>query len=1738
MSALVQAQRLWVCRPPRAGQVPAEEEEEQACWCDRPLALCQTSSFDSQLLCVAISMSRWARSWWRRSRHMMGQSLVEEEQARASELSSMRQVLKMRVEGAKAESEAAQAQLQQIQAQADQAADAVAALRGMMGAREEELADMTERARVASEATAQHRRWGGGPPFLPVTTIERPQTVWRSGSASESTVADRPRPPWGAVSVRLPPNANPYQGVDWAEASVGSAIGELEVLRSSLAQPSNALEAEASVESTVGELEVLRSSLAATVAEGQQQAATKEQEVGLLQQQLLQVQQTLVDEEAARAISLSLLRAALDEKEETSRAEAEASHAELQRVQAQAAEAAAAVEELKGLMSTREEELDVMTARAERASEATAQAEASVESTASELAELQTSMAATVAEGEEFAAAKQQQVAALQEQLQQVQQTMVEEEDARSIAVKALQGALEERVEAARAESEAAKAELQQIHSQADEALAAVEALKGLMGTREQELQEMTAQAAKASEATAQAEASVQSTASELADAKAALAATAAEAQQEVAAKVEEVASLKEQLQQVQETSVVKEEEISLELSRVQGALEAKAQAAREESEAAQAQLQQAQAQAEQAAEAVSALKGVMGTREQELAQMTERAARASEATAQTLRCRRRTSAGSHPAPPSILDHILDHIHPGSHPAPAPALDHILPHRFSAEASIESTVGQLAELKSAMAATVAEGAEQAAAKQQEVAALQEQLQQAQELIVVEEAGQATELRKLKEALEAKVQAARAESEAAKAELLQARSEMEALLKEDLFAALSLPAADSKLTTQLAELRLRQGKLQQAIAKNTEILAMLPESAVLSMQPKAAQRVAKLQSVQADLQYALDEIDQGGFTDKTTLQTASGYRRELAPVAHELDGLLRGAMTPLMLANESDLRSNVAEKRAELNTLNAEVARLAKLQAEGGSAGEADVDAGLRVAVLSRVREVVAEREAALKQQMSSRELELQSQLSSTEAAFQQKLSRTQEAAEAQVRSVESELSAQLVAKAREATAAISAEREAAAEAATNAAAVREQLQQLNEQREEVARQATLLSQMRKAAESSKVQAAEQAAEAQQSVASLTTQVTELQVTLQLDRDDEAPLTQKVHYRAAGGSFSHVRTPFRPSRSKLPQKLKQRRLTPQQKAVAAAEEAETKAAAAAAEAAAQATAIAQEATAKAVAAAEEAAAAKAMAAVEEAVAAKAAQVASTSDEWLTIEEANQEAAAAAAAAKQQSEQERYMIALNKHQAQQAEAIKKEKKAKAEAAALRRREKAEASGSDSDSDSSFSPRPSTRTRSAPAPTPAPPSVTVPLSIPAPKAAAAPFPVKAAAPAAAATPPVAAAAAAAAPPPAVAEAPKAPAKALPQAAKASAVRRAIDGSFSSMDFDDYDALNGVTLPVVQKAKAAPARGRAKKAAEKVVNLVAVHTVPSDNVGASSVLGVRMVSAAATVPHDEKAEHTRTLWIRPPQVEKGGEDAFMISAAGFGAIGVADGVGGWLEVGVDPALYSKSVMAACQQALEATEGREAVREVMEYAQSSSSMQGSCTVTLAVLREGGSLEVGNLGDSGCRIIRNTDIVFATKAQHHQYNMPFQMASAALEEDTDTAADADLTEFSLRVGDVVVVGSDGVFDNLWDYELLELVTTGLRLEEEAARSSRAIARSAPFVPGAATAEALARSIASMAQVHARDASLRTPWAVELSSRPEASWVNKMFPRGGKMDDITVVIAVVTPASTA
>lgn len=59
-----------------------------------------------------------------------------------------------------------------------------------------------------------------------------------------------------------------------------------------------------------------------------------------------------------------------------------------------------------------------------------------------------------------------------------------------------------------------------------------------------------------------------------------------------------------------------------------------------------------------------------------------------------------------------------------------------------------------------------------------------------------------------------------------------------------------------------------------------------------------------------------------------------------------------------------------------------------------------------------------------------------------------------------------------------------------------------------------------------------------------------------------------------------------------------------------------------------------------------------------------------------------------------------------------------------------------------------------------------------------------------------------------------------------------------------------------------------------------------------------------LRLAAAGVLIPADTK-------------LESGGEDAFFVASAGCGAVGVADGVGGWGEEGVDAAAYARQVRA-----------------------------------------------------------------------------------------------------------------------------------------------------------------------------------------------------------------------------
>lgn len=59
--------------------------------------------------------------------------------------------------------------------------------------------------------------------------------------------------------------------------------------------------------------------------------------------------------------------------------------------------------------------------------------------------------------------------------------------------------------------------------------------------------------------------------------------------------------------------------------------------------------------------------------------------------------------------------------------------------------------------------------------------------------------------------------------------------------------------------------------------------------------------------------------------------------------------------------------------------------------------------------------------------------------------------------------------------------------------------------------------------------------------------------------------------------------------------------------------------------------------------------------------------------------------------------------------------------------------------------------------------------------------------------------------------------------------------------------------------------------------------------------------------------------------------------------------------------------------------------------------------------------------------------------------------MPFQLASPELHADTDYAEDAEVFELDLQAGDVVVMATDGILDNLWDADLAKLVSSHVKV---------------------------------------------------------------------------------------
>lgn len=308
------------------------------------------------------------------------------------------------------------------------------------------------------------------------------------------------------------------------------------------------------------------------------------------------------------------------------------------------------------------------------------------------------------------------------------------------------------------------------------------------------------------------------------------------------------------------------------------------------------------------------------------------------------------------------------------------------------------------------------------------------------------------------------------------------------------------------------------------------------------------------------------------------------------------------------------------------------------------------------------------------------------------------------------------------------------------------------------------------------------------------------------------------------------------------------------------------------------------------------------------------------------------------------------------------------------------------------------------------------------------------------------------------------------------------------------------------------------------------------------------------------------------------------GGRDLFDAPAGGAVAFGVADGVGGWTESKVDPADFSHGLCSyMAQHALEWDAAPEKLRAkgLLQSAYDAvvadeAIFAGGSTASLGVAQRDGKVELANLGDSGSVLLRLGAVHHYSTPQTHAFNTPYQLsvipprmrAQAAIFGGTfleDLPRDAAVSNITMQHGDVLVLATDGVFDNLNNQDILKIVTARMTLAgawtgtadlgigvskhldaltrpgglaapppSPSAHSDSASASSPSPPPRRVTASnrghtlqaLLALSIAGEAKIASVDFRRDSPFAKEAQRHSPAEWY-----RGGKVDDICALVVV-------
>ena len=141
-------------------------------------------------------------------------------------------------------------------------------------------------------------------------------------------------------------------------------------------------------------------------------------------------------------------------------------------------------------------------------------------------------------------------------------------------------------------------------------------------------------------------------------------------------------------------------------------------------------------------------------------------------------------------------------------------------------------------------------------------------------------------------------------------------------------------------------------------------------------------------------------------------------------------------------------------------------------------------------------------------------------------------------------------------------------------------------------------------------------------------------------------------------------------------------------------------------------------------------------------------------------------------------------------------------------------------------------------------------------------------------------------------------------------------------------------------------------------------------------------------------------------------------------------------------------------------------------------------------------------MSAANVGDSGFMVFRDGSLLARSQPQLRGFNCPYQLGNG---DGYDRPRCAEEWGVSVAAGDVVVLGTDGLLDNMFAEQVERIVREGVRDR---------------YRP-----EKLARKIAKKAYSNSIDERCDTPFGRD-------SWVAGYLHLEGKRDDITVVVGLI------